>query len=77
MARGLLGGMVLGGVVGAAGLALLSQSLPMPDRPEPTPAEAPATAEPVSAPEPTSASEAPAAPAPPGCSRPTPRAAGR
>lgn len=31
VARGYISGMVLGGVVGAAGLALLSQSLPMPE----------------------------------------------
>lgn len=65
MARGLLGGIVLGGVVGAAGLALLSQSLPMPDGatsdavPATQPAEPDAT-QGVTAPEPVTPAEPPA-----------------
>lgn len=62
MARGLLGGMIVGGVVGAAGLALLSQSLPMPERPSAGPQEAVAPSEaPAAAPEPQPAAPEPAA----------------
>ena len=62
MARGLLGGMIVGGVVGAAGLALLSQSLPMPDRPSVGPADAVVPTEaPAAAPEPQPMPPEPAA----------------